>query len=128
MRVTLPWPPAALSPNSRVHWAKKASATAKYRSDCAYACMAAGIRRLDYLGWQGVQAHLVFCPPSRRSFDLDNALASIKAGIDGAAQAIGIDDSRWTFAIERGSPCKGGAVILTVAAPGETLRTPELIP
>ena len=127
MKVNLPWPPRELSPNSRAHWTKKASATAKYRRDCALVCMSAGIRRLDYLGWTGMHVHLVFCAPSRRSFDLDNALSRVKAGLDGVADATGIDDSLWTYAIERGTPCRDGAVILTVSA-RETAKTPEPIP
>ena len=34
-----------------------------------------------------------FYPPDKRKRDIDNMLASSKAGIDGIAQAIGIDDS-----------------------------------
>lgn len=121
----LPWPPSVLSPNARAHWREKARAAAKYRRDCCIVCQATGVRALP---WPGMQVHLVFCPPDRRPRDLDNMLASAKSALDGVADATGIDDSRWTYSMERGSPCKGGAVILTVAAPGETLRTAEMIP
>ena len=31
--VRLPWPPKELSPNARVHWARKAGVSQKYRQD-----------------------------------------------------------------------------------------------
>ena len=36
--LTFPWPPKELSPNvaRRLHWAKKATATKQYRSDCGW--------------------------------------------------------------------------------------------
>ena len=45
---------------------------------------------------------ITFHPPSNRRQDLDNMLASIKSGLDGVADAIGVDDSNWTITIARG--------------------------
>lgn len=39
--IVLPWPPAELSSNARGHWAKKASATRKYRDDAMLCALAA---------------------------------------------------------------------------------------
>lgn len=47
MILTLPRPPAGLSPNSRNHWSKTAKA---------------------------LHLTLTFVPPTRRAYDLDNAL------------------------------------------------------
>jgi hypothetical protein len=38
---------------------------------------------------------LEFHPPTRRSYDRDNAIAACKAGIDGMTRALGIDDKRF---------------------------------
>ena len=40
-----------------------------------------------------------FVPPNRRPRDWDGCLAAIKAGLDGVADAIGCDDSRWRLEI-----------------------------
>ena len=62
-----------------------------------------------------MRVSLTFVPPDRRRRDLDNLLASMKSGLDGLADAMGIDDSHWKLAIEM-SPetVKGGAVLVTV--------------
>ena len=36
-QINLPWPPRELSPNARVHWAKKAKAAKAYKKEQAYA-------------------------------------------------------------------------------------------
>jgi predicted O-linked N-acetylglucosamine transferase (SPINDLY family) len=46
MILILPWPPRILSPNNRSHWAKKSPVRAKYRADCTYAALAAGVPEL----------------------------------------------------------------------------------
>lgn len=110
--VTLPWPPTSLSPNARGHWAIKARAAAKARADALALCRAAGIRALP---WVAMHVAIEFRAPSRRAYDLDNALARCKSLLDGVADASGIDDSRWTYSIKRGEPVKGGAVVVTLS-------------
>ena len=47
---------------------------------------------------------LTFNPPSHRKYDLDNALASMKSGLDGIAEWWRIDDVRLNpITIRRGS-------------------------
>ena len=111
MQVTLPWPPAALKPNARGHWAIKAKAAKAHKYDCQIICMGSGIRAL---GWDGLALDLTFCPPSARRGDLDNMLAAFKAGIDGIAAATGVDDSKWQITMRKGEPVKGGAVVATI--------------
>jgi len=96
--IILPWPPTALSPNVRTHWAKKAKAKKAYREACAWTAKlhGAGPIKADRL-----RLTLEFVPPSRRAFDLDNALASIKSGLDGLADVLGVDDSRWSLTIRK---------------------------
>lgn len=112
MNVTLTWPPAKLSPNSRAHWASKARAAASHKQDCAILAMGAGLRAL---GWDAMAVSLTFCPPDRRARDMDNMLAAMKAGLDGLAQATGVDDSKWTITMARGEPVKGGHVQVEIA-------------
>lgn len=112
--ITLPWPPAVLSPNARAHWTAKAKAAAKVRRDACYLAQAAGARMLP---WAGMAVAIEFRPPDRRLYDTDNLLARCKAALDGVADATGIDDSRWTYRLARGEPVKGGAVVVLLEPP-----------
>ncbi|MBM3603586.1 MAG: endodeoxyribonuclease RusA [Alphaproteobacteria bacterium] len=113
-QIILPWPPVAMSPNAtrQGNWRGKTEAAKRYKADCWAICKAAGVRAIDA---QSVEATIIFCPPSRRAFDLDNALARIKQGIDAIAEAIGVDDSKWrSITLERGQVCKDGGIIVHI--------------
>lgn len=43
---------------------------------------------------------LRFVPPDRRARDIDNLVASMKSGLDGLADVLGVDDSRWALSAE----------------------------
>lgn len=45
---------------------------------------------------------------------MDNCIAAMKAGLDGLADVLGVDDSRWELVATIGEPRKGGAVAVTV--------------
>jgi len=109
--VSLPWPPPALSPNGRKHRMAVARIKKQYRADCAWSTIAAGVRRVDATA---LLVRITFHPPDARARDTDNMLASIKAGLDGVADVIGIDDSRWTLVIARGAPVARGRVDLAL--------------
>lgn len=92
LEITFPWPPKDLSPNARIHWARKAKAAKSYKTACWALTLAAGVS----IDWDGeVHLWLTFLPPDRRSRDDDNLIASFKNGRDGLAQALGIDDKRF---------------------------------
>lgn len=112
-RVELPWPPKDVSPNARGHWSKKAKAVKAFRDACGWECVAQNVKRVDA---DAVHARITFHAPDRRPRDLDNMLASMKAGIDAVATTIGVDDSRWSITIARGAPLKTGAVIIELEA------------
>lgn len=58
---------------------------------------------------------IIFFPPSKRGFDLDNALASIKAGIDGISEAWGINDKMFRpITIDFGAVKKNGEVVVLI--------------
>lgn len=105
--LTLPWPPAACSPNARVHWSKKSRAAKAYRAACHLLAKQAGLQS------PAGQALLVveFVPPDRRRRDDDNLLAMFKSGRDGLADALGIDDNVFATQIRVSKETtKGGAV------------------
>lgn len=117
LTLDLPWPPRALSPNARpAHWAVLARAKKAYRARCRAIALAAGAGQFP-LSEGRLAVHLVFVPPSRRARDWDNLLASMKAGLDGVADALGVDDGRWRLSMEVvGEPLKGGLVRLELGA------------
>ncbi|RTL63549.1 MAG: endodeoxyribonuclease RusA [Hyphomicrobiales bacterium] len=112
--ITLPWPPKSLSPNSRKHWAVKAKDAKHARQVAAWSVRSAGIRPGDLDIPYRVKVTLGFAPPDKRHRDDDNMLSSCKNFIDGIADAIGIDDSKFEIVIRRDVPVKGGAVHVTL--------------
>jgi crossover junction endodeoxyribonuclease RusA len=105
IEVILPWPDKRLSPNARVHWAAKASAAKKAKRNAfILTCSAIQRKPLDMLG-DTLPLHIVFRPKDRRRRDQDNLIASMKPYLDGIAQALGVDDSRFrlTHAVEHGA-------------------------
>ena len=102
--ITLPWPPSELSPNKRQHWAKLAKAKKLYRAACA---TQARLQGLDRMVVNAVHLKLTFTPPTRRRFDLDNLLSRMKSGLDGLADVIRVDDSRWTLEISKADKIGG---------------------
>jgi len=97
VELTLPWPPKDLSPNARVHWTKRSKAAKAYREACFWEAK----RLLAAGGWQDLPAEgdlhlwLDFYPPDRRHRDDDNLTAAFKAGRDGLADALGVNDKRF---------------------------------
>lgn len=104
--ITLPWPPRALSPNARKHWRTVAPVRKAYREACGMQAIAQGVRRPPDPKAK-LQVSLVFYTPTRRAYDLDNLLASMKAGLDGLADAIGVDDRHWGLSIARSDEVGG---------------------
>jgi hypothetical protein len=106
MTITLPLPHQKLSPNARVHWARKSVITRRHRA-LAWAATreALGCGLPRFRGYS-----LAFYYVDARRRDDDNAEASCKAYRDGIAQALGIDDHELpkvvlsTFTIDRENP------------------------
>jgi len=58
-----------------------------------------------------LELQILFLPPSKRRRDQDNLVASMKSGLDGLAQALGVDDHIFRPKVEGiGAPVPGGAV------------------
>lgn len=108
----LPWPPKALSPNARTHWATKSRAAKAYRQACFLLCRAAGLPVPSGRALLAIE----FVPPDRRRRDDDNCIASFKSGRDGVAEALGIDDSRFVTQTQISEEIvKGGAVRVRIS-------------
>lgn len=108
---TFPWPHKDLSPNARVNRFERAKRVKTYRTGVAWEARAAGIRGSNS---PALHVTLTFCPPDNRRRDLDNMLASIKPGLDGIADVIGVDDSKWSLSLTRGPVVKRGVVHITI--------------
>jgi|GEM_PF-327111 len=121
----LPWPDKNLSPNQRIHWAKRAQAVKTARQIGFNLAHLAGWNR-DY--FRKINLHLIdknsidyltkrydlmldFYPPNKRRRDDDNLIASFKPYRDGIASALGMDDFRFrTVATVRAEVIKNGRV------------------
>lgn len=105
MTVTLPWPPKALSANSRKDRRHSTAERKRYKHDCWAITKEAKFRAFHL--------DITFHPPDGRRRDLDNMLAGIKYGLDGVSAAMGIDDSFFEFTIRKGDPVRpSGAVVI----------------
>lgn len=112
--IVLPWPPKELSPNARMHFRAKAAAVKAYRETAYWLAHKADMPPFPEAG--GIAVRFDFHPPDKRRRDLDNMLASIKAGVDGIADAWGVDDQRFGFWLSREAPVKGGKIVVTLEA------------
>jgi crossover junction endodeoxyribonuclease RusA len=92
MQITLDFPPADLFPNRSKgkHWAVTHSSKTTYRESSYWAT------KQQAKGWKhaGGDLHLTltFYMPDKRHRDADNCLAAAKAGLDGMADALGVND------------------------------------
>jgi crossover junction endodeoxyribonuclease RusA len=92
MRIELDFPPAILFPNRSKgkHWGVMHKPKVEYRETSYW------LTKKQVGGWQhaGGDLHLTltFYMPDKRHRDADNCLAAAKAGLDGMASALGVDD------------------------------------
>jgi crossover junction endodeoxyribonuclease RusA len=118
LRVELPFPPPDLSPNARVHWRVKADAVRTYRHDVDILTLVARPHATRCNPWphEGeIALTVTFCPPDNRRRDRDNMMAAFKAGFDGIADALCVDDSVFVPTYRKGDVVKGGKVIVEIA-------------
>ena len=93
----MPWPPSILSPTGRPHHMELARAKKALREAWAWTAKEHGATKIDA---SALHLSLVFVPPDRRRRDLDNCLAACKAGLDGLADVLGVDDRHWSLTLE----------------------------
>lgn len=117
---TLPFPSTKLNPNQSkgMHWA----ATSKLRKDARqfafvqarHVCCGQAL-----FGDAGdVALTVTFVMPDRRARDRDNLLAALKPSLDGVAEAIGVNDSRFEpITIRREFGARPGMVRIQIGGP-----------
>jgi crossover junction endodeoxyribonuclease RusA len=111
----LPFPAKILWPNGRGHWAEKARAVKSARQSAWAAALAAGVKSLPVSDAYDIA--VTVHPKTRNAIDADNCVASLKAALDGIADALGVDDRTFnTPSITFGEPVKGGLLTLTIGA------------
>lgn len=109
--VVLPWPPTGLNPNARLHHMALAKTKKAYKEACMWQAKADGVKPMTA---DALHLTITFVPPDRRHRDLDNMLSSIKAGLDGLRDVLGVDDSKWSLTIQKADAI-GGMVKVEVA-------------
>ncbi|CAB4120980.1 hypothetical protein UFOVP4_41 [uncultured Caudovirales phage] len=114
LRIEMPWPPMGLNPNAGLHWSKKHRLITAYRAVGLSRAQDAmiGFEPLNPAGMLAVV--ITFYPPDRRHRDDDNMIAAFKAGRDGVADGIGVNDRRFRPIYVVGLPRKPGMVIVEV--------------
>lgn len=114
--IVLPWPPRELSPNARVHWARKSKLTKAYRAQVAIAVRSARpAEPLPFVG-ERLPLRLTFNPPDRRARDDDNMIGAFKAGRDQLADELGVNDRCFAPHYVIGEPVKGGQIVVEIGA------------
>lgn len=104
--LVLPWPPKELSPNARVHRLAKARVARTYREACW------ALTKQSKLKPGGMHLKITFVPPTKQPRDLDNCLAAIKSGLDGVADALGVNDKAFRPITIDLADSVGGMVVL----------------
>ena len=85
--IVLPLPSNRLSPNGRYHWAAKHRAIKKARADAGLAVLVAKNAYGAHTPFYKVTVKACFYLRDSRKHDSDNLIASIKAYLDGMADA-----------------------------------------
>lgn len=109
--LSLPFPDSILNPNVHVHWARKNPAVKAAREAAFYLTLERGVqleRGKKY------EVKLVFCPPDKRTRDLDNLTTSMKSALDGMCRGLGIDDKQIKPVPDWGPVVEDGKVEVTI--------------
>lgn len=113
MIVRLPWPDKRLNPNSSLHWRAKVGPKVDAKRVAAWSTVTApGFhdKRDELQGDGRIPITITFYPPDRRHRDADNMVASIKAALDGVADALRVNDRRFLPTFVFCEPEKPGRV------------------
>lgn len=95
MKIELDFPPAALFPNRSkgMHWTVTHKTKSSYRDNSAW------LTKTQMRAWEPPQGQIkltvTFVMPDKRLRDTDNCLAAAKAGLDGMADALGVNDRQF---------------------------------
>lgn len=113
--IKLSWPAQPLWQNHTCHWTKRSAAKKAHRLEAKQACKSHFVEPDET-----AILEFDFFPPDRRRRDLHNMPATMKAAIDGIADAMGVDDEkfrcRWPEYFKE--PQKGGCVLIQIKTRG----------
>jgi crossover junction endodeoxyribonuclease RusA len=102
MKIELDFPPAELFPNKAkgTHWGKLYQVRSDYRENSTFLAKHQIKGKIEHDG--DIALKLTFVMPDKRNRDADNCLAACKAGLDGLADALNVNDKRfWPMTIDR---------------------------
>ena len=123
MHIVVDWPHRRLFPNARVHWASKASLVHSTRQRAGIQAAAALLtapeeERLWLNSDAKIPYGLTIVPPDRRRRDEDNVIASLKSSLDGIAEGLGVNDSRFRLSwIRWEEPSKMAHIDIAIMEP-----------
>lgn len=110
--IELPFPSAKLAGHNSGHWRAISGLVRKHREWAKYAALEAAIPVPDK---GDILLAITFVPPNRRG-DRVNYPNRMKAYIDGIADALGVNDSRFLPAYRYAEPEMPGKVIVEIGA------------
>jgi len=110
IEITVPYPPKELNPNQKMGWAAKMGWIKQYRAICKYIASQSAHDVPD----GDLVLDLEFFPPDNRRRDDDNMIASFKAGRDGIAEALELDDIRFQLRVRTRGKFPGGKVVVKI--------------
>ncbi len=122
--IRLPFPHPDLFPNRRngTHWTKTKAVKDGQRL-AGMLCTKAAMQDQATQNWpEFIPLSLVYMLPDKRKRDADNMLAASKALLDGMAEALGVDDSRFRPVLVDWIPGRPKVGALVVAV-GVTIRS-----
>ncbi len=109
MEYIYPWPDGKLSPNRNTHWRAKAPLKAKAKLDAFYLTKTYPMPCFEN---NNIHLRIIFFPPTKRKYDVDNALAALKSTLDGIADAWNVNDRRFKpITIEMSDEVKKGGLV-----------------
>jgi len=86
-----------------------------YRELC---CLSARTQNTPKIQAGKIDVRLIFTPPDHRHRDDDNMIGAFKAGRDGIADWIGVDDRNWNTNYAFRKPEKPGGVTVEIYEEG----------
>jgi crossover junction endodeoxyribonuclease RusA len=109
--LSLPWPDRVISSNGRANRYKKAR---KVKEARGYAYWVAKEAKVS--PWPSASLEFTYHPPSQRG-DVHNVASGLKAYIDGIAEAMGVDDRKFTvqYPTRFSESKKGGEIIVKIS-------------
>ena len=110
--IELPLPPRELHPNARPHHMAKARAKKAYREQVFWTAKSANLS--VPIGDGDIAIRITVYPKTKHIPDRDNLVAWLKSGLDGLADAMGVNDQRFDARAYIGDPVKGGKVCIEV--------------